>query len=55
MDRVFVNGGLYTSRMRYDAGHFRGRRALISVTTGAPRAAFSSRDLDALLSVVLRR
>jgi len=40
MDRVFVNGGLYTSTMRYDTGYFRGRRALVSVTTGAPRAAF---------------
>jgi NAD(P)H dehydrogenase (quinone) len=39
-DRVFMNGGLYTSRKRYDAGHFCGRRAIISVTTGAPEAAF---------------
>lgn len=40
MDRVFVSGGLYTSQMRYGTGYFRGRRALVSVTTGAPRAAF---------------
>ena len=40
MDRVFVGGGLYTSKMRYDDGYFKGRRALISVTTGAPQAAF---------------
>ncbi|MGK7754154.1 MULTISPECIES: NAD(P)H-dependent oxidoreductase [unclassified Roseovarius] len=40
MDRVFVSGGLYTSRMRYGTGYFKGRRALVSVTTGAPRAAF---------------
>jgi NAD(P)H dehydrogenase (quinone) len=39
-DRVFLSGGLYTSRMRYDAGHFRGRRAVLSVTTGAPESAF---------------
>ena len=53
MDRVFVSGGLYTSKMRYDAGYFRGRRALISVTTGAPQAAFGpgSRggDFDTML------
>lgn len=53
MDRVFVSGGLYTSKMRYDAGYFRGRRALLSVTTGAPRAAFGqgSRggDFDTIL------
>lgn len=40
MDRVFVYGGLYTSRRRYDAGYFRGRRALCSVTTGGPAATF---------------
>lgn len=39
-DRVFLSGGLYTSRMRYDAGYFRGKRALLSVTSGAPEAAF---------------
>ncbi len=39
-DRVFINGGLYTSTMRYDRGYFRGKRAICSVTTGAPEAAF---------------
>ena len=39
-DRVFVNGGLYTGTMRYDRGYFRGRRAICSVTTGAPEIAF---------------
>lgn len=39
-DRVFLSGGLYTSRMRYDRGYFRGRRAVVSVTSGAPAAAF---------------
>ena len=39
-DRVFVNGGLYTGTMRYDRGYFRGRRAVCSVTTGAPEIAF---------------
>lgn len=39
-DRVFVSGGLYTSRMRYDAGYFRGKRAMCSVTSGAPAEAF---------------
>ena len=40
MDRVFVSGGLYTSKMRYDRGYFRGKRALCSVTSGAPAEAF---------------
>lgn len=39
-DRVFVNGGLYSSARRYDRGHFRGRKAVCSITAGAPEAAF---------------
>ncbi len=39
-DRVFVSGGLYTSSMRYDRGYFRGKRAICSVTSGAPEQAF---------------
>lgn len=39
-DRVFVSGGLYTSKMRYDRGYFRGKRAICSVTAGAPAEAF---------------
>lgn len=39
-DRVFLSGGLYTSRMRYDCGYFLGKRAICSVTSGAPTAAF---------------
>ncbi|HET7314477.1 NAD(P)H-dependent oxidoreductase [Salinisphaera sp.] len=40
-DRVFVYGGLYTGSRRYDAGHFRGRRAMLSVTTGGPARSFT--------------
>jgi NAD(P)H dehydrogenase (quinone) len=39
-DRVFVSGGLYTSKMRYDRGYFRGKRALCSITSGAPEMTF---------------
>lgn len=39
-DRVFVSGGLYTSKKRYDRGHFKGKRAICSITTGAPEASF---------------
>ncbi|MDZ7829702.1 MAG: NAD(P)H-dependent oxidoreductase [Halofilum sp. (in: g-proteobacteria)] len=52
-DRVFVSGGLYTSRMRYDRGYFRGKRAICSVTVGAPASVLGpgSRggDIDTLL------
>lgn len=39
-DRVFVYGGLYTGIARYDGGHFRGKRAMLSVTTGGPQRSF---------------
>jgi len=52
-DRVFVSGGLYSSGKRYDAGHFRGKLAVCSVTSGAPELDFGpgSRggDLDVML------
>jgi len=39
-DRVLVYGGRYTSRMRYDRGYYRGKQAMLSVTTGSPEKAF---------------
>jgi len=39
-DRTFPSGGVYTSRMRYDDGFFKGKRAVLSVTAGAPEEAF---------------
>lgn len=39
-DRVLVYGGLYSGRMRYNHGYFRGKRAICSVTTGSPEPAF---------------
>lgn len=40
LDRVLVYGGRYSSRMRYDHGYFRGKRAMLSVTAGSPEKAF---------------
>ncbi|WPZ13841.1 NAD(P)H-dependent oxidoreductase [Nitratireductor rhodophyticola] len=52
-DRVFVNGLLYSGSKRYDRGFFRGRRAVLSVTTGAPETSFApggrSGDIELLL------
>lgn len=39
-DRVFVYGRAYTSRRRYDTGFFRGKKAMLSVTTGALEATY---------------
>lgn len=52
-DRVFVNGGLYTSTMRYDRGYFRGRRAICSVTTGAPASTFQSKGRGGDIEILL--
>lgn len=41
-DRIFVAGGLYTSKMRYDKGYFRGKSAICSVTSGAPESTFTT-------------
>ncbi|ESX80273.1 NAD(P)H-dependent oxidoreductase [Mesorhizobium sp. LSHC412B00] len=52
-DRVFVLGGIHTSRMRHDRGYFRGKRALCSITAGAGAAAFEpdsyAGDIDCLM------
>jgi NAD(P)H dehydrogenase (quinone) len=42
-DRVFVSGGLYTSKMRYDKGFFKGKRAICSVTSDAPTETFTEK------------
>jgi NAD(P)H dehydrogenase (quinone) len=39
-DRVLVYGGLYSGSRRYNRGHFRGKKAMLSVTTGSPEQAF---------------
>ncbi|SDS08252.1 NAD(P)H dehydrogenase (quinone) [Halopseudomonas xinjiangensis] len=39
-DRVFVYGGLYSGKMRYDTGRFGTKRVICSVTTGAPAPTF---------------
>jgi len=39
-DRVLVYGGIYSGSRRYNRGHFRGNRAICSVTTGSPEQAF---------------
>jgi NAD(P)H dehydrogenase (quinone) len=53
LDRVFVYGRTYTSRMRYDTGCFRGKRAMLSVTTGGLEATYKyngrNGDIDLLL------
>ncbi len=53
LDRVLVYGDVYTSKKRYDHGRFRGRRAMLSLTTGGPEETFTfngrNADIDLLL------
>ena len=52
-DRVFVAGKLYTSRMRYNEGFFRGKRAICSVTTGAPETTFQGNGRGGDMNVMM--
>lgn len=52
IDRVFVYG-LYTSKQRYNHGPWRGKKAMLSITTGAPESTHGpdgrNADADLLL------
>ncbi|OUR76273.1 NADPH quinone oxidoreductase [Alphaproteobacteria bacterium 46_93_T64] len=52
-DRVFVSGGLYSSTMRYNHGFFKGKKAICSVTTGAPAEMFGSGERGGDINVML--
>ena len=45
IDRVFVSGVVYGRSALFETGRFRGKRAMVAVTTGAPGAAFGPRSL----------
>jgi NAD(P)H dehydrogenase (quinone) len=53
LDRVFVYGAVYTSKRRFEAGRFAGRRAMLSVTAGTSAATYAhdgrSGDIGLLL------
>lgn len=58
VDRVFALGRAYGGGRIYDSGVFKGKRALLSLTTGGPREAFQADgfngDLDAILRPIQR-
>lgn len=53
VERVLLYGRTYTSAARYDRGHLRGRRALVSVTTGGPKATFAHNGRNGDIDLVL--
>lgn len=52
-DRVFLYGEVYTSKKRFEAGRFKGKRAMLSVTVGTSRETYAyngrSGDIDLML------
>lgn len=53
LDRVFVYGRAYTSRRRYDSGFFKGKRAMLSVSAGAPEATYAYNGRNADVDLIL--
>jgi NAD(P)H dehydrogenase (quinone) len=58
VDRVFVMGRVYGRDRMYDAGVFRGKRALLSLTTGGAAPVYGpdgrNGDIDAILRPIQR-
>jgi len=46
IDRVFVSGAVYGRSAMFERGKFRGKRAMVCVTTGAPAEAFGPQALN---------
>ena len=58
VDRVFAMGRAYGGGRVYDTGMFKGKRALLSLTTGGPEGAYTAEgfngDMDAILRPIHR-
>ncbi|MBP1468498.1 NAD(P)H-dependent oxidoreductase [Candidatus Chloroploca sp. M-50] len=58
VDRVFAMGRIYGGRRMYEGGVFRGKRALLSLTTGGPEQAYVQQgfhgDINAILQPIQR-
>lgn len=53
VDRVFTFGGVYTGRQRYENGKFLGKRAMLSVTAGAPETTYRHNGRSGELELLL--
>lgn len=54
VDRVFAMGRVYGGGRIYDSGLFKGKKALLSLTTGGPRESYLSDGFNGDLDAVLR-
>ncbi len=53
VDRVFARGAVYGGGRRYDGGVLKGRRALLSLTTGGPATAYGPDGLNGDIEMIL--
>ncbi len=53
MDRIFVYGGLYSSKRRHDTGFCKGKKALMCVTTGSSAEACSHNGIEGDTRLIL--
>ncbi|MCC7048201.1 MAG: NAD(P)H-dependent oxidoreductase [Alphaproteobacteria bacterium] len=53
IDRVFTFGGIYTAKQRYENGKFLGKRAMLSVTAGAPEPSYNYNGRSGELALLL--
>ncbi|XP_076120494.1 NAD(P)H dehydrogenase [quinone] 1-like isoform X2 [Alosa pseudoharengus] len=53
IDRVFTQGFAFTSEKRYSQGIFKGKRAMLSFTTGSHESMFSSNGINGDMNVTL--
>ena len=54
VDRVFAMGRAYGGGRVYDTGLFRGKRALLSLTTGGPEGAYAPGGFNGDIQAILR-
>jgi len=54
VDRVFAMGRTYGGGRIYDKGVFRGKRALLSLTTGGPESAYLKGGFNGDITAMLR-
>lgn len=54
VDRVFAMGRIYGSGRMFETGVFRGKRAMISITTGAPEEAYKKDGFNGDIHAILR-
>ena len=54
VDRVFAMGRTYGGGQIYETGVFRGKRAMLSLTTGGPEDSYRKRGFNGEMSAILR-